>query len=127
MAVEINGETYLTVTEAAFILKTPASHMTRMIYKSEFRGLVNINDNDPLIKKLAEHRIDLNEEEYAKLASRVRAVYLIPFSSVLDKMARRKERKIVAKIRKEIRQQKRSDRAKRVHPPRIEGAGTEVF
>jgi hypothetical protein len=126
MSIEINGECYLTVTEAAFVLKTTASMMAHYIYRSEFRGIIDTNSSDPLIAALAKHRIDLDEEEYAKLLNRNRAVMLIPFSSVLDKMVRRKERRMTAKIRKQQKLQKLQDKESRVHPAREEGMGAGI-
>lgn len=101
MSIKINEIVYLTLSEAAMIMDIHPTLMSHYVHRNEFPGMIDLNDHEPMVGEIARHSMQVPEEKIAKFSNeRQRRYYLIPFNSVLEKMERRKNRKVNAEINK---------------------------
>jgi homoserine acetyltransferase len=101
MSVDINGTVYLTLSEATLVMGIHPTLMSHYVHRNEFPGTIDLNSYEPMVEAMVKHGMQVDHEKIsASVNKRQRRYYLIPFTSVMDKMNRRTQRKINAEINK---------------------------
>ena len=100
MPVYINDELYLTSPEAQLVMGVKAGLIAHYFYRNEFRGVIDMSDQKPLMQAIRAVGIEIDPVELEKFNKKSKSHFLVPMSSVLDKMMRRETRKITAKEKK---------------------------
>ena len=108
MAIKIGEETYLTVPEAITFMNIHAALMSRYIHRGEFAGVIDLNSTEPLTEAMAKHGVQVDENTIVQKGNRIRRFFLIPVSSLVNKMARRVERKFNAAVKKKAKADKKA-------------------
>ena len=91
---------YLTCPEAQLIMGVKAGLLAHYLYQNEFRGVIDLSDQKPLMDAIEKIGIEIDPVEMMKFKSKSKSHFIIPLASVLDKMRRRETRKITAKEKK---------------------------
>ena len=112
MPVYINDELYLTSPEAQLVMGVKAGLILHYFYQNEFRGVINLSDQKPLMDAIKLVGIEIDSVELEKFNKKSKNHFLVPISSVLAKMRRRETRKITAKENKIALALKREEKAK---------------
>lgn len=99
MPVFINDELYLTSPEAQLVMGVKAGLIAHYFYRNEFRGVIDMSDQKPLMEAIRLVGIEIDPADLKKFRAKSKSHFLVPMSSVLDKMMRRETRKITAKER----------------------------
>jgi hypothetical protein len=100
MPVYINDELYLTSPEAQLVMGVKAGLIAHYFYRNEFRGVIDMSDQKPLMDAIKLVGIEIDPVELEKFNKKSKSHFLVPMSSVLAKMMRRETRKITAKEKK---------------------------
>jgi len=100
MPVYIGDELYLTSPEAQLVMGVKAGLIAHYFYRNEFRGVIDMSDQKPLMQAIRAVGIEIDPVELEKFNKKSKSHFLVPMSSVLDKMMRRETRKITAKEKK---------------------------
>lgn len=112
MPVYIGDELYLTSPEAQLVMGVKAGLIAHYFYRNEFRGVIDMSDQKPLMQAIRAVGIEIDPVELEKFNKKSKSHFLVPMSSVLDKMMRRETRKITAKEKKLALALKREEKAK---------------
>lgn len=112
MPVYINDELYLTSPEAQLVMGVKAGLIAHYFYRNEFRGVIDMSDQKPLMQAIRAVGIEIDPVELEKFNKKSKSHFLVPMSSVLDKMMRRETRKITAKEKKLAATLKKQEKAK---------------
>lgn len=112
MPVYIGGELYLTSPEAQLVMGVKAGLIAHYFYRNEFRGVIDMSDQKPLMQAIRMVGIEIDPVELEKFNKKSKSHFLVPMSSVLDKMMRRETRKITAKEKKLASTLKKQEKAK---------------
>jgi len=112
MPVYINDELYLTSPEAQLVMGVKAGLIAHYFYRNEFRGVIDMSDQKPLMDAIRLVGIEIDPVELEKFNKKSKSHFLVPMSSVLAKMMRRETRKITAKEKKIALALKREEKAK---------------
>ena len=112
MPVYINDELYLTSPEAQLVMGVKAGLIAHYFYRNEFRGVIDMSDQKPLMQAIRAVGIEIDPVELEKFNKKSKSHFLVPMSSVLDKMMRRETRKITAKEKKLTATLKKQEKAK---------------
>jgi hypothetical protein len=112
MPVYINDELYLTSPEAQLVMGVKAGLIAHYFYRNEFRGVIDMSDQKPLMDAIKLVGIEIDPVELEKFNKKSKSHFLVPMSSVLAKMMRRETRKITAKEKKIALALKREEKAK---------------
>ncbi len=112
MPVYIGDELYLTSPEAQLVMGVKAGLIAHYFYRNEFRGVIDMSDQKPLMQALRAVGIEIDPVELEKFNKKSKSHFLVPMSSVLDKMMRRETRKITAKEKKLAATLKKQEKAK---------------
>jgi hypothetical protein len=112
MPVYINDELYLTSPEAQLVMGVKAGLIAHYFYRNEFRGVIDLSDQKPLMDTIKAVGIEIDPVELEKFNKKSKSHFLVPMSSVLDKMMRRETRKITAKEKKLAATLKKQEKAK---------------
>lgn len=99
MPVFIGNELYLTSPEAQLVMGVKAGLIAHYFYRNEFRGVIDMSDQKPLMEAIILVGIEIDPADLKKFVAKSKSHFLVPMSSVLDKMMRRETRKITAKER----------------------------
>ena len=100
MPVYIGNELYLTSPEAQLVMGVKAGLIAHYFYRNEFRGVIDLSNQKPLMDAIRAVGIEIDPVELEKFNKKSKSHFLVPMSSVLDKMMRRETRKITAKEKK---------------------------
>ena len=100
MPVYIGDELYLTSPEAQLVMGVKAGLIAHYFYRNEFRGVIDLSNQKPLMDAIRAVGIEIDPVELEKFNKKSKSHFLVPMSSVLDKMMRRETRKITAKEKK---------------------------
>ena len=100
MPVYIGDELYLTSPEAQLVMGVNSGLIAHYFYRNEFRGVIDMSDQKPLMQAIRMVGIEIDPVELEKFNKKSKSHFLVPMSSVLDKMMRRETRKITAKEKK---------------------------
>ena len=100
MPVFIGDELYLTSPEAQLVMGVKAGLIAHYFYRNEFRGVIDLSNQKPLMDAIRAVGIEIDPVELEKFNKKSKSHFLVPMSSVLDKMMRRETRKITAKEKK---------------------------
>ena len=112
MPVYINDELYLTSPEAQLVMGVKAGLIAHYFYRNEFRGVIDMSDQKPLMQAIRAVGIEIDPVELEKFNKKSKSHFLVPMSSVLDKMMRRETRKITAKEKKLAATLRKQEKAK---------------
>jgi len=112
MPVFIGDELYLTSPEAQLVMGVKAGLIAHYFYRNEFRGVIDMSDQKPLMQAIRAVGIEIDPVELEKFNKKSKSHFLVPMSSVLDKMMRRETRKITAKEKKLAATLKKQEKAK---------------
>jgi hypothetical protein len=112
MPVYIGDELYLTSPEAQLVMGVKAGLIAHYFYRNEFRGVIDMSDQKPLMQAIRMVGIEIDPVELEKFNKKSKSHFLVPMSSVLDKMMRRETRKITAKEKKLAATLKKQEKAK---------------
>jgi hypothetical protein len=112
MPVYIGDELYLTSPEAQLVMGVKAGLIAHYFYRNEFRGVIDLSDQKPLMQAIRAVGIEIDPVELEKFNKKSKSHFLVPMSSVLDKMMRRETRKITAKEKKLAATLKKQEKAK---------------
>jgi hypothetical protein len=112
MPVFIGDELYLTSPEAQLVMGVKAGLIAHYFYRNEFRGVIDMSDQKPLMQAIRMVGIEIDPVELEKFNKKSKSHFLVPMSSVLDKMMRRETRKITAKEKKLAATLRREQKAK---------------
>jgi len=112
MPVFIGDELYLTSPEAQLVMGVKAGLIAHYFYRNEFRGVIDMSDQKPLMEAIRLVGIEIDPADLKKFRDKSKSHFLVPMSSVLDKMMRRETRKITAKEKKLAATLKREQKAK---------------
>lgn len=112
MPVYIGDELYLTSPEAQLVMGVKAGLIAHYFYRNEFRGVIDMSDQKPLMQAIRMVGIEIDPVELEKFNKKSKSHFLVPMSSVLDKMMRRETRKITAKEKKLAATLRREQKAK---------------
>ena len=112
MPVFIGDELYLTSPEAQLVMGVKAGLIAHYFYRNEFRGVIDMSDQTPLMEAIRLVGIEIDPADLKKFRDKSKSHFLVPMSSVLDKMMRRETRKITAKEKKLAATLKREQKAK---------------
>jgi hypothetical protein len=112
MPVYIGDELYLTSPEAQLVMGVKAGLIAHYFYRNEFRGVIDMSDQKPLMDAIRLVGIEIDPVELEKFNKKSKSHFLVPMSSVLAKMMRRETRKITAKEKKIALALKREEKAK---------------
>ena len=112
MPVYIGDELYLTSPEAQLVMGVKAGLIAHYFYRNEFRGVIDMSDQKPLMQAIRAVGIEIDPVELEKFNKKSKSHFLVPMSSVLDKMMRRETRKITAKEKKLAATLKKQEKAK---------------
>jgi hypothetical protein len=112
MPVYIGDELYLTSPEAQLVMGVKAGLIAHYFYRNEFRGVIDMSDQKPLMQAIRAVGIEIDPVELEKFNKKSKSHFLVPMSSVLDKMMRRETRKITAKEKKLTATLKKQEKAK---------------
>jgi len=112
MPVFIGDELYLTSPEAQLVMGVKAGLIAHYFYRNEFRGVIDMSDQKPLMDAIKLVGIEIDPVELEKFHKKSKSHFLVPMSSVLDKMMRRETRKITAKEKKLAATLKKQEKAK---------------
>ena len=112
MPVYIGDELYLTSPEAQLVMGVKAGLIAHYFYRNEFRGVIDMSDQKPLMQAIRMVGIEIDPVELEKFNKKSKSHFLVPMSSVLDKMMRRETRKITAKEKKLTATLKKQEKAK---------------
>ena len=112
MPVFIGDELYLTSPEAQLVMGVKAGLIAHYFYRNEFRGVIDMSDQKPLMQAIRMVGIEIDPVELEKFNKKSKSHFLVPMSSVLDKMMRRETRKITAKEKKLASTLKKQEKAK---------------
>jgi len=112
MPVYIGDELYLTSPEAQLVMGVKAGLIAHYFYRNEFRGVIDMSDQKPLMQAIRAVGIEIDPVELEKFNKKSKSHFLVPMSSVLDKMMRRETRKITAKEKKLTATLRKQDKAK---------------
>jgi hypothetical protein len=89
-----------------------AGLIAHYFYRNEFRGVIDLSDQKPLMQAIRAVGIEIDPVELEKFNKKSKSHFLVPMSSVLDKMMRRETRKITAKEKKLAATLKKQEKAK---------------
>ena len=112
MPVYIGDELYLTSPEAQLVMGVKAGLIAHYFYRNEFRGVIDMSDQKPLMQAIRMVGIEIDPVELEKFNKKSKSHFLVPMSSVLDKMMRRETRKITAKEKKLTTTLRKQEKAK---------------
>jgi hypothetical protein len=112
MPVYIGDELYLTSPEAQLVMGVKAGLIAHYFYRNEFRGVIDLSDQKPLMQAIRMVGIEIDPVELEKFNKKSKSHFLVPMSSVLDKMMRRETRKITAKEKKLAATLRKQEKAK---------------
>jgi hypothetical protein len=112
MPVYIGDELYLTSPEAQLVMGVKAGLIAHYFYRNEFRGVIDLSDQKPLMQAIRAVGIEIDPVELEKFNKKSKSHFLVPMSSVLDKMMRRETRKITAKEKKLAATLRKQEKAK---------------
>jgi hypothetical protein len=112
MPVFIGDELYLTSPEAQLVMGVKAGLIAHYFYRNEFRGVIDLSDQKPLMQAIRMVGIEIDPVELEKFNKKSKSHFLVPMSSVLDKMMRRETRKITAKEKKLAATLRKQEKAK---------------
>jgi hypothetical protein len=112
MPVYIGDELYLTSPEAQLVMGVKAGLIAHYFYRNEFRGVIDMSDQKPLMDAIRLVGIEIDPVELEKFNKKSKSHFLVPMSSVLAKMMRRETRKITAKEKRIALALKREEKAK---------------
>ena len=112
MPVYIGDELYLTSPEAQLVMGVKAGLIAHYFYRNEFRGVIDLSNQKPLMDAIRAVGIEIDPVELEKFNKKSKSHFLVPMSSVLDKMMRRETRKITAKEKKLASTLKKQEKAK---------------
>lgn len=112
MPVYIGDELYLTSPEAQLVMGVKAGLIAHYFYRNEFRGVIDMSDQKPLMQAIRMVGIEIDPVELEKFNKKSKSHFLVPMSSVLDKMMRRETRKITAKEKKLAATLRKQEKAK---------------
>jgi hypothetical protein len=112
MPVYIGDELYLTSPEAQLVMGVKAGLIAHYFYRNEFRGVIDLSDQKPLMQAIRAVGIEIDPVELEKFNKKSKSHFLVPMSSVLDKMMRRETRKITAKEKKLTATLRKQEKAK---------------
>ena len=112
MPVFRGDELYLTSPEAQLVMGVKAGLIAHYFYRNEFRGVIDMSDQKPLMEAIRLVGIEIDPADLKKFRDKSKSHFLVPMSSVLDKMMRRETRKITAKEKKLAATLKREQKAK---------------
>ena len=112
MPVYIGDELYLTSPEAQLVMGVKAGLIAHYFYRNEFRGVIDMSDQKPLMQAIRAVGIEIDPVELEKFNKKSKSHFLVPVSSVLAKMMRREARKITAKEKRIAVALKREEKAK---------------
>lgn len=112
MPVFIDGELYLTSPEAQLVMGVNSGLIAHYFYRNEFRGVIDMSDQKPLMQAIRMVGIEIDPVELEKFNKKSKSHFLVPMSSVLDKMMRRETRKITAKEKKLAAALRKQEKAK---------------
>jgi len=112
MPVYIGDELYLTSPEAQLVMGVKAGLIAHYFYRNEFRGVIDMSDQKPLMQAIRAVGIEIDPVELEKFNKKSKSHFLVPMSAVLDKMMRRETRKITAKEKKLAATLKKQEKAK---------------
>ena len=112
MPVYIGDELYLTSPEAQLVMGVKAGLIAHYFYRNEFRGVIDMSDQKPLMDAIKLVGIEIDPVELEKFNKKSKSHFLVPMSSVLDKMMRRETRKITAKEKKLAATLRKQEKAK---------------
>jgi hypothetical protein len=112
MPVYIGDELYLTSPEAQLVMGVKAGLIAHYFYRNEFRGVIDMSDQKPLMQAIRAVGIEIDPVELEKFNKKSKSHFLVPMSSVLAKMMRRETRKITAKEKRIAVALKREEKAK---------------
>ena len=112
MPVFIGDELYLTSPEAQLVMGVNSGLIAHYFYRNEFRGVIDMSDQKPLMQAIRMVGIEIDPVELEKFNKKSKSHFLVPMSSVLDKMMRRETRKITAKEKKLAATLKKQEKAK---------------
>lgn len=112
MPVFIGDELYLTSPEAQLVMGVKAGLIAHYFYRNEFRGVIDMSDQKPLMQAIRMVGIEIDPVELEKFNKKSKSHFLVPMSSVLDKMMRRETRKITAKEKKLASTLRKQEKAK---------------
>jgi len=112
MPVYIGDELYLTSPEAQLVMGVKAGLIAHYFYRNEFRGVIDMSDQKPLMQAIRAVGIEIDPVELEKFNKKSKSHFLVPMSSVLDKMMRRETRKITAKEKKLAAALRKQEKAK---------------
>jgi len=112
MPVFIGDELYLTSPEAQLVMGVKAGLIAHYFYRNEFRGVIDMSDQKPLMDAIKLVGIEIDPVELEKFHKKSKSHFLVPMSSVLAKMMRRETRKITAKEKRIAVALKREEKAK---------------
>ena len=112
MPVYIGDELYLTSPEAQLVMGVKAGLIAHYFYRNEFRGVIDMSDQKPLMDAIKLVGIEIDPVELEKFNKKSKSHFLVPMSSVLAKMMRRETRKITAKEKRIAVALKREEKAK---------------
>ena len=112
MPVYIGNELYLTSPEAQLVMGVKAGLIAHYFYRNEFRGVIDLSNQKPLMDAIRAVGIEIDPVELEKFNKKSKSHFLVPMSSVLDKMMRRETRKITAKEKKLAAALRKQEKAK---------------
>lgn len=112
MPVFIGDELYLTSPEAQLVMGVNSGLIAHYFYRNEFRGVIDMSDQKPLMQAIRMVGIEIDPVELEKFNKKSKSHFLVPMSSVLDKMMRRETRKITAKEKKLAATLRKQEKAK---------------
>jgi len=112
MPVYIGDELYLTSPEAQLVMGVNSGLIAHYFYRNEFRGVIDMSDQKPLMQAIRMVGIEIDPVELEKFNKKSKSHFLVPMSSVLDKMMRRETRKITAKEKKLAATLRKQEKAK---------------
>lgn len=112
MPVFIDGELYLTSPEAQLVMGVNSGLIAHYFYRNEFRGVIDMSDQKPLMQAIRMVGIEIDPVELEKFNKKSKSHFLVPMSSVLDKMMRRETKKITAKEKKLAAALRKQEKAK---------------
>lgn len=112
MPVYIGDELYLTSPEAQLVMGVKAGLIAHYFYRNEFRGVIDLSNQKPLMDAIRAVGIEIDPVELEKFNKKSKSHFLVPMSSVLDKMMRRETRKITAKEKKLAAALRKQEKAK---------------
>ena len=102
----------MTSPEAQLVMGVKAGLIAHYFYRNEFRGVIDMSDQKPLMQAIRAVGIEIDPVELEKFNKKSKSHFLVPMSSVLDKMMRRETRKITAKEKKLAAALRKQEKAK---------------